>query len=310
MNRNNVNLRLFVTTFNCLLFLASSLVCMVPETHKRKSEEITTNSTSSTMAAIPATKHACIPQNAPKISWLNRINWRHIQSLQQGDMWRCGYFTIFNVITMYNILMTQREQQVNLENLKLNTEDCAIEFENFYSEIFQANPQETFSQFYQVREGLHLEDGKNLLSMVFGKDIKQIPNLFLAVEFVLRNRDEKRKTIYLLTDQATIEKTIPTDFQKPIIIILKTLSHWSCHIFTKTAIFSLDSYIRHGTTYEENCKATSHVTHPTKCDCPYIILKDLYRYFSGTPSKKRTVLCLPSTEEIRSHFIPKFPFPI
>lgn len=308
MNKSKVQFHLFFIVCSSLFF-AYSLSGMKPETHKCSSKEIA--SRHSLWSASPANKQACIEQQiTPKISWFNRINWGHIQSLQQGDMWRCGYFTIFNVITMYNILTTQHKQQINLENLKLNTEDCLIEFENFYSEIFQANPQETFSQFYQIREGLHLEDGKNLLSMIFGKDIKQIPNLFLAVEFVLRNRDENRRTIYLLADQSTMEKIIPTDFQKPIIIILKTLSHWSCHIFTKTAIFSLDSYLRHGASYEENCKATSYVTHPKKCDCPHVILKDLYRYFSGAPSKKRTIICLPSTEEIRRHFIPKFPLPI
>jgi hypothetical protein len=150
-----------------------------------------------------------------------------IPTIFQANQWECGYLAIFNACILYKLLNTiQGTNFLYRLNLKKPNE-----FEQFYKMVAGKYP--TIVSHRKQHERLHLNKGIEVFDTIFGTKIEDVTNVLLIVQ------TDGPKNLGHDCRYGIMKKNFST--QKPLVVIFKSFAHWNCFVFTKTAIFVLDS---------------------------------------------------------------------
>ncbi len=168
---------------------------------------------------------------------------KFIPSTRQGDDWRCGYFTAFNVYTIINILKNYKNLFIALAQLDIND---AEGFNKFYEELFSkypkkslAKPKKSFTYAYKNQKCLRTSQLEDILSIKLEiQDLKNITNLSIISIEGIESLDELVKDNPILIEKKALFKTTG----KPQIVVVKQFRHWYCVVITKSSAMLIDSY--------------------------------------------------------------------
>jgi len=165
----------------------------------------------------------------------NPVYIHEIPSLYQDNNWECGYRAIFHAFTLHNLLRQFKGKFIqSLYRLDLQRQ---AEFEKFYQKIGEEYPKIASKREQQKR--LHFHNGIELLDIVFKNKIETIPYVVLIVQ-------TQGSRVSVLADNnrfGMAKKNL--SLEQPQIVIYKSFSHWNCFVFTKKAIFVVDSSSAH-----------------------------------------------------------------